>query len=116
MAYQSPDEAYFYKLNRKKKSVVFLVLYIDDILLMLYNVKLLIEIKNMLAIQLKMKDFRNTNYVLGIQIFSDRKNKTLALSQATYIDKVLARFLMQNSKNGLMPTRYELSYQCPTKP
>ena len=68
--------------------------------------KLLTEIKNWLAIQFKMKDLRNMNYVLGIQILKDRKNKTLAFSQATYIDKVLVRFSIQNSKKGLMPTRH----------
>ena len=37
------------------------------------NVKLLTEIKNWLAIQFKMKDLENTNYVLGIQILRDMK-------------------------------------------
>ena len=53
-----------------------------------------------------MKDLGNTNYILGIQILRDRKNKMLALSQVTYIDKVLTRFSMQNSKKGLIPTPY----------
>ena len=46
------------------------------------NVKLLTEIKNWLAIQFRMKDPKNANFVLGIQIFRDRKNKMLARSQA----------------------------------
>ena len=70
------------------------------------NVNLLTKIKNWLAIQFKMKDLGNANYVLGIQILMDRKNKILALSQVAYIDKVLIRFSMQNSKNGLMPTHH----------
>ena len=72
------------------------------------NVKLLIEIKNLLTIQFKMKDFGNVNYVLGIQILRDRESKTLALLQVTYIDKVFARFSIQNSKKGLMPTRHRI--------
>ena len=55
-----------------------------------------------------MKDLGNANYVLGIQILRDRKNKMLALSQAAYIDKVLTRFSMKNSKKGLMPTRHKI--------
>ena len=43
--YQSLDEACVYKLNRDK-SVIFLVLYVDDILLMENNVKFLTEINN----------------------------------------------------------------------
>ena len=58
------------------------------------NIKLLTQIKNWLAIQFKIKDLGNVNYVLRIQIFKDRKNKMLALSQAIYIDKVLVQFSM----------------------
>ena len=43
--HQKFGEAYVYKLN-KDKFVAFLVLYIDNILLMVDNVKLLTEIKN----------------------------------------------------------------------
>ena len=53
-----------------------------------------------------MKDLGNANYVLRIQILGDRKNKIQALSQAAYIDKMLARFSMQNSKKGLIPTHH----------
>ena len=63
--HQSVDEACVYKL-RREKSAVFLVLYVDDILLMGDNVKFLMEVKNWLANQFKMKDLRNINYVLGI--------------------------------------------------
>ena len=56
------------------------------------NVKLLTEVKNWLATQFKMKDLGNANYVVGIQILRARKNRVIALSQATYIDKVLTRF------------------------
>ena len=52
-----------------------------------------------------MKDLEEAEFVLGIQIIRDHKNKKLALSQATYIDKVLNRYLMQNSKKGLLPFR-----------
>jgi len=56
-----------------------------------------------------MKDLGEAAYVLGIQIFRDRKNKQLALSQASYIDKVMDRFAMQNSKKGYLPFRHGVS-------
>ena len=37
-----------------------------------------------------MKDLGEASYILGIQIIRDLKNKLLALSQASCIDKVLA--------------------------
>ena len=45
-----------------------------------------------------MKDLGKANFILGIKLWRDRKNKMLSLSQAGYIDKVLERFNMQNSK------------------
>ena len=50
------------------------------------------------------------------QIIRDRKNKMLALSQETYIDKMLVRYLMHNSKKGLLPFRHGVHLskeQCP---
>ena len=112
---QSIDEACVYKLL-KERSVVFLVLYIDDILLIGNNVQLLSKVKTWLAEQFQMKDLGNAGYVLGIHIIRDRNKRQLALSQESYIDKVIARFSMQNSKKGLMPTRHGISLskkQCP---
>ena len=85
---------------------VFLVLYVDDILLIGNNVKKLSDIKNWLGTKFQMKDLGEASYVLGIQIIRDRKNKMLALSQAAYIDKVLEHFSMTNSKKGLLPSRH----------
>ncbi|RVW19632.1 Retrovirus-related Pol polyprotein from transposon TNT 1-94 [Vitis vinifera] len=41
-----------------------------------------------------------------IQMTRDRKNRLLALSQAVYIDKVLVKFAMENSKKGNLPSRH----------
>ena len=53
-----------------------------------------------------MKDLGEANFILGIKLWQDRKNEVLGLSQAGYIDKVLERFSMQNSKKGLLPFRH----------
>jgi hypothetical protein len=37
-------------------------------------------------------------YVLGIKIYRDRSRRLLALSQSTYLDMVLKRFRMEDSK------------------
>ena len=69
--------------------------------------------------QFQMKDLGDAQYVLGIQIVRNRKNKTLAMSQASYIDKMLSRYKMQNSKKGLLPYRYGIHLskeQCPKTP
>ena len=58
-----------------------------------------------------MKDLGDAQYVLGIQIVRNRKNKTLAMSQASYIDKMLSRYKMQNSKKGRCRTDMEFICQ-----
>ena len=53
-----------------------------------------------------MKDLGEASYVLGIPILWNRKKRLLAMSQASYIDKILVRFGMQNSKKGNLPYRH----------
>ncbi|VFR00746.1 unnamed protein product, partial [Cuscuta campestris] len=49
------------------------------------------------------QDLGDASYALGIRIYRDRSRKLLGLSQSTYIDKVLARFSMSESKRGSLP-------------
>src|SRR5438105_13485046 len=50
-----------------------------------------------------MKDMGNATYILGIKIYRDRSRRLIGLSQSTYIDKVLKRFNMHDSKKGFLP-------------
>ena len=47
-----------------------------------------------------MKDLGDASFVLGIQIQRDRSQGILRLSQRSYIDKLLKKFGMQDSKPG----------------
>ena len=49
-----------------------------------------------------MKDLGEAAYILGIKIYRDRSQRLLGLSQSGYIDKVLKRFSMQDSKRGFL--------------
>ena len=50
---------------------IFLVLYVDDILLVANDTNLLVEIKQLLFSHFDMKDLGEASYVLGIQILQD---------------------------------------------
>ncbi|KAJ8761561.1 hypothetical protein K2173_004337 [Erythroxylum novogranatense] len=50
-----------------------------------------------------MKDLGEATYILGIKIYRDRSKRLLGLSQSTYIDKMLKRFSMEQSKRGYLP-------------
>ena len=94
-------------------------LYVDDILLIGNDIGLMFDVKKWPVEKIQIKDFGQASYVLGIQIIRDRKNRLLALSQASYIDKVLAQFSMHNSKKGQLPTQHGIilsKEQCPTTP
>ena len=104
---QNLDEPCVYK-RHQDKVVVFLVLYVDDILLIGNDVGVMSLVKVWLLSQFDMKDLGETNFILGIKLWRDRKNRMLGLLQAGYIDKVLKRFSMQNSKKGLLPFRHRV--------
>src|SRR4051812_13531903 len=95
---------------------IFLVLYVDDILLASNNKELLHETKKFLSKKFEMKDLGEASFVLGIQIHRDRSLGTLGLSQKSYIEKVLQRFGMQDCKPGDTPVakgdKFSLK-QCP---
>src|SRR5215216_5918174 len=50
-----------------------------------------------------MKDLGEAAYILGIKIYRDRSRRLIGLSQSTYLDKVLKKFKMDQSKKGFLP-------------
>jgi hypothetical protein len=82
--------------------VIFLVLYVDDILLANSDLGLLHETKQFISQNFEMKDLGETSYV-GIEIHRDRNQRILKLSQKAYIEKVLERFGMKNCSTSVAP-------------
>ena len=77
---------------------------------------MLSTVKVRLANTFDMKDLGEASYILEIKLFRDRKRRIKELSQATYIEKVLSRFSIDNCKKGLLPFRHGLVFskdQCP---
>ena len=64
----------------KNGRFIFLVLYVDDILLASSDVSLLQETKKFLSSKFDMKDLGEASYVLGIEIHRDRRKWVLELS------------------------------------
>src|SRR6266536_1840011 len=84
-------------------SVAFLILYVDDILLIGNDLEFLDSIKGYFNKNFSMKDLGESSYILGIKIYRDRSRRLIGLSQHTYIDKILKKFKMNESKKGLLP-------------
>nr|GFC02741.1 retrotransposon protein, putative, Ty1-copia subclass [Tanacetum cinerariifolium] len=58
-----------------------------------------------------MKDLGEAAYILGIKIYRDRSRQLIGLCQSAYIEKILKRYCMENSKRGsiLMQEKLKLS-------
>ncbi|KAJ9535780.1 hypothetical protein OSB04_un001068 [Centaurea solstitialis] len=96
--------------------VTFLVLYVDDILLIGNDIPTLQSVKAWLSKCFQMKDLGEAAYILGIKIYRNRSRWLIGLSQGTYIDKVLKRFRMDESKKGFIPMQHGIvlsKAQCP---
>jgi hypothetical protein len=97
-------------------AIVFLILYVDDILLIGNNIPLLEDVKYSLRKSFSMKDLGEAPYILGIKIYRDRSKRLIGLSQDTYIDKVLNRFNMHDCKKGFLSMSHSVHLcesQCP---
>ena len=96
--------------------MAFIVLYVDDILLMGNDILTLKAVKTWLGSNFSMKDLGDASYILGMRIYRERSSRMIGLSQSTYIDKVLHRFGMQNAKRGYVPVSQGITIskdQCP---
>jgi hypothetical protein len=78
------QEHYIYK-SFSGSIVVFLVIYVNDILLIGNNIFKLNVVNNSFL----MKDFDEVAYILEIKIYRNRLKRLLDLSKNTYINKVL---------------------------
>ncbi|KAI5337606.1 hypothetical protein L3X38_016877 [Prunus dulcis] len=82
---------------------IFLVLYVDDILLATNDHNLLKDTKELLSNNFEMKDLGEAAFVLGIEIQRDRARGLLGLSQKTYIERVLKCFDMSMCSGQKVP-------------
>jgi len=71
---------------------IILVLYVDDIFLATNDIVMLHDVKKFLFNKFEMKDISEASYVIGIEIFREKSQGVLRLSQKGYIKKVLETF------------------------
>ncbi|GKF96545.1 retrotransposon protein, putative, ty1-copia subclass, partial [Tanacetum coccineum] len=69
------------------------------------------EVKSLLCKCFLMKDLGKAAYILGIKIIRDRSKRLITLSQRAYLEKILKKFRMKNSKKGYTPMMEKLDYR-----
>jgi Reverse transcriptase (RNA-dependent DNA polymerase) len=79
---RNPKEPCVYK-KVSGSSVIFLVLYVDGILLIGNDIPMLDSVKSSLSRVFSMKDLGEAIYILDIRIFHERSKRFIGLSQST---------------------------------
>ncbi|GJX65862.1 retrotransposon protein, putative, ty1-copia subclass [Tanacetum coccineum] len=104
---QNLDEPCVYQ-KASRSNVTFLILYVDDIIIMGNHIPSLRSVKDYLGKYFAMKDLGEATFILGIKIYRDRSKRLIGLCQNAYMDKILKRYKMDNSKRGHIPMQERL--------
>ncbi|GJR53603.1 retrotransposon protein, putative, ty1-copia subclass [Tanacetum coccineum] len=104
---QNLDEPCVYQ-KASGSNVTFLILYVDDIIIMGNHIPSLQSVKDYLGKCFAMKDLGEAAFILGIKIYRDRSKRLIGLGQNAYMDKILKRYRMDNSKRGHIPMQERL--------
>ena len=97
-------------------SFIFLLLYVDDMLITAKNMVEVNKLKSLLSKEFDMKELGTAKKILGMEIHRDRASGRLWLSQYSYVKRVLERFNMDDAKpvNTPLANHFRLSTnQCP---
>ena len=96
--------------------VVYLLLYVDDILLAGPNKQELDKVKGMLKEGFEIKDLGSARRILGMDITRDRDEGILWLSQEDYVKRVLQKYQIERSRTTSVPLFQQTKLskeQCP---
>lgn len=92
---------YYKKL--KEEDYIYLLLYVDDMMLISKDISEVNKVKKILNSEFDMKDLGPASRILGMDIERDRAGGVLTLSQSKYIKKVLQVFRMDQAKSVSTP-------------
>jgi hypothetical protein len=82
---------------------IYVVLYVDDKLLVGNNMDVIKEVKSQLSSKFDMKDLGVANFILGMDIKRDREKMKLCLNKRKYVETILQRFNMHGIKPVKVP-------------
>ena len=108
---KSDEDHYLFTKTVQDGSPIFLIIYVDDMLLSGRHAGELTELVQKLRLKFALKDLGPARHILGMTISRHREKRQLFLSQTDYIGRVLERFNMQSAKfaSTLLPINLRLS-------
>lgn len=87
---------------------IYLVLYVDDLLLCSNNQASLTTVKNRLASEFSMKDLGEVKCFMGMNVNIDKENNVLTIDQHDYINRILNKFGMKDCNGAQTPLEQNL--------
>lgn len=103
--------------------VMFIVLYVDDLLIFSSSLPRLVHLKGKLSQLFEMTDMGEAHYILGLKITRDRSKRQLSLSQQEYVRRVVERYGMTNCNpastpltTGTVLSKNDCPFTLPTTP
>ncbi|KAL6341882.1 hypothetical protein AAG906_038127 [Vitis piasezkii] len=91
-------DCFVYVKSLDNDSFIFLLLYVDDMLIVAKSMNEVNKLKSLLSKEFDMKYLGTTKKILGIEIHRDKASGILWLSQHSYVMRMLERFNMDNAK------------------
>lgn len=85
-------------IKPSSSSPAYLLIYVDDILVITANTTTLSSIKTQISAAFDTRDLGPAAFFLGIDIIRDRTTKTIKLTQTRHTVDLLSKFSMQESK------------------
>lgn len=101
--YKRSESDYCLYIKHTKSGTLFLLIYVDDIILASVEQDLIDKCKKELMEGFKMKDKGNLHYFLGLEIEYDRNKGIMRINQNRYTNNILKRFNMEHCKPCSIP-------------
>ena len=90
------DQAVFIK--RSEKTLIIIVVHVNDCTIAASALSLVVELKTQIRKHVKITDLSKLHWLLGIEVTRNRKERTIALSQRSYLESITRRFSFDNLK------------------
>jgi hypothetical protein len=89
----------------------FIVLYVDDLILVCNHQNKLLQIKEELSQKFKMKELGELHFFLGMEVERNRDERLLRINQIKYLKEILKRFQMEDCKPIRVPFDLKVKLQ-----
>lgn len=100
-----------YVLKNQKGKVVYIIIFVDDLLVCSENVSCINDVKNKLKAKFHMKDLGRIKRYLGIDVNYNLYTQVMTLSQSEYIESLAHKYGIENSKLYKTPMEENLKLE-----